>query len=237
MNCTLIISRYNEDLSWLDSFNKYKIIIYNKGNEIDNSKYKNIFQLKNVGRESQTWLYHIVNHYNDLDDINVFLQGRIDDLGCMAYKDLSMYKRNIKKYGFIASRYGMLGPLHWGHNVGIEKDIRYKTNWEGGKISRSKIGFRKFAKNLFPEIPIFVKTSYGGCFSVTKETIRQNDISIYKYLLDILSKHENPIEGHYMERLWCYLFTKNNFLLQGFRDVLLTKYERFFNSLDLQRNN
>ena len=37
------------------------------------------------------------------------------------------------------------------------------------KISKSKIGFRNFAKELFQEIPIFVPTSYGGCFALKKE--------------------------------------------------------------------
>ena len=95
-----------------------------------------------------------------------------------------------------------------------------------GEISKSKIGFRKFAKKYFPEIPIFVATSYGGCFGVSKELILLRDLKFYRNLLENLSKHKNPIEGHYMERLWCYLFTKNDFLLRACKDVLKTKLER-----------
>ena len=79
-NC-LIISRYDEDISWLSSYETFNLYIYNKGSRIKNYEFKNIINLKNVGRESHTWLYHIVNNYNKLDDINIFLQGRIDDLG------------------------------------------------------------------------------------------------------------------------------------------------------------
>ena len=44
-----------------------------------------------MGRESHTWLYHIVENYNNLDDVSIFLQGRIDDLDCMSYKDPKEY--------------------------------------------------------------------------------------------------------------------------------------------------
>ena len=33
-----------------------------------------------------------------------------------------------------------------GLNVNIEKDIRYKRQWENNEISRSSIGFRNFSK-------------------------------------------------------------------------------------------
>ena len=84
MKKSLIISRFNEDINWLKEIKGFKIIIYNKGNKLSNNKFKNIINLKNVGRESHTWLYHIVKNYGVLDDVTIFLQGRIDDLDCMA---------------------------------------------------------------------------------------------------------------------------------------------------------
>ena len=35
--------------------------------------------------------------------------------------------KTIDKYGFSVRRFGLLGPYHWSHNIGIEKDIRYKV--------------------------------------------------------------------------------------------------------------
>ena len=225
---SLIIARFDEDLKWLEKYNNFKITIYNKGNKIPEHSFENIYEIKNVGRESQTWLYHIVNNYNKLDDINIFLQGRIDDLGCMAFTNPNLYLENIDKYGFVASRYGLLTPFHWKYNVGIEKDKRYKKSWERNEISKSRYGFRKFSKMLFPKIPIFVATSYGGCFAVRKELILKYELDFYSELLEILSKDKNPIEGHYLERLWCYLFTNNTYLLKSIKDVLKTKIERSF---------
>ena len=225
MDCCFIISRFSEDLKWVKNLEPHKVIIYNKGDAISEEEYKNIVNLKNVGRESHTWLYHIVNNYHNLSEANIFLQGRIDDLGCMSFKDPLDYLANINKYGFSVSRYGLLGPTHWKDNIGIEKDLRYKQKWESGEISRSLIGFRKFAKNLFPNIPLFIATSYGGCFAVKRENIIKNDLSFYVDLLQILEQNKNPIEGHYMERLWCYIFTQNKPLLTSFIDVIKTKFE------------
>ena len=226
MDKCLIISRYNEDLGWLKEFKDFKIIVYNKGNELSENVFYEIINLENKGRESQTWLHHIVKNYNNLNDINVFLQGKIDDLNCMAYKNPNDYLKKINKYGFKASRYGLLGPFHWDWNVNIDKDIRYKTQWENNEISRSSIGFRNFSKKLFPNIPLFVATSYSGCFAVKKEIIQQNKLVFYEELLDILSQNKNPIEGHYLERLWCYMFTKNKPFAESIFDVIITKIER-----------
>ena len=84
---------------------------------------------------------------------------------------------------------------------------------------------------MFPNIPLFVATSYGGCFAVKRETILQHNIYFYKELLDILSKNKNPIEGHYLERLWCYLFTQNKLINRAILDVPRTKIERLYNRL------
>ena len=227
MDKRLIIARYNENLEWLKKYRDFKITVYNKGANLSYSKFFNIINLENIGRESHTWLYHIVNNYHHLNEINIFLQGKIDDLNCMAYENPNDYLKKINKYGFSVRRYGLLGPFHWDWNVRINKDIRYKKQWEKNEISRSKIGFRNFAKNLFPEIPLFVATSYSGCFAVKKEVIQQNTLLFYQELLDVLSQNKNPIEGHYMERLWCYIFTRNRPLIESFFDVFKTKIERF----------
>ena len=227
MNISIIISRYNENLDWLKDFNNFKIIIYNKGEDLSNFNFKKVINLPNVGRESHTWIYHIIKNYENLDDINIFLQGRIDDLNCMAYQDPNEYLKVIDKYGFAASRYGLLGPMHWKWNVGIEKNKKYKKSWDNNEISKSELGFRKFSEILFPNIPKFVVTSYGGCFAVKKELIRKYDKNFYMNLLNILKKNKNPIEGHYLERLWCYMFTNNKPIFKAISDVIYTKFERF----------
>ena len=228
MDTSIIISRYNEDLNWLDKYRDLNLIIYNKGLNNIRNKFKNIVELPNVGRESHTWLFHIIQNYHNLSDVNIFLQGRIDDLGCMSFASPTEYIKDTKKYGFAVKRLGLLGPLHWKDYLGIEKDPRYKKSWFKGDIGIRSNGFREFSKKYFPKIPFFVTTSYGGCFGVSKEKIRKYELSFYKKLIEEVEYHSNPIEGHFMERLWCYMFTENKFFFRSTNDVLLTKIERLF---------
>ena len=69
----MVIARYNEDLGWLKDVPKnIKITIYNKGE--DDISYPYI-RLPNIGRESHTYLYHIINNYDNLAERTIFCQG------------------------------------------------------------------------------------------------------------------------------------------------------------------
>ena len=78
----IIVSRYNEDLKWtLESpFNKYKYIVYNKGDD-ENYEKTNVlksYNIKNQGKCDHTYFYHIVHNYYHLSDIVIFLPGCLD---------------------------------------------------------------------------------------------------------------------------------------------------------------
>lgn len=65
-----IVAKYNENVDWTKQLNG-RVTIYDKSEKpIEGS-----IKLKNVGREGETFLYHIVNNYDNLDDVTVFLQG------------------------------------------------------------------------------------------------------------------------------------------------------------------
>ena len=68
----IVIARYNEDLKWLNPYISIATI-YNKGSESE--CINNSIKLPNVGRESHTYLYHIINNYDNLADRTIFFQG------------------------------------------------------------------------------------------------------------------------------------------------------------------
>ena len=86
------------------------------------------------------------------------------------------------------------------------------SGYSGGKLKNPKY-----------EDVVYKDTGHVEAVEITYDP---NKIT-YERLLDILSKSKNPIEGHYMERLWCYIFTKNKPLLNSCIDVIKTKIERF----------
>jgi hypothetical protein len=91
MKKDLIIARYNEDISWVSKLDKTKfnIFIYNKGPKLDG--YETI-DLPNFGRESETYLHHIVNNYDNISEHTIFLQGNplehITGLSEFGYSDI-----------------------------------------------------------------------------------------------------------------------------------------------------
>ena len=71
MKTEIIIARYNEDISWSNRFHDLRVI-YNKGNS--RITQDDIF-LENMGRETDTFLRHIIRNYDSLADVSIFLQG------------------------------------------------------------------------------------------------------------------------------------------------------------------
>jgi len=77
---SIVIARYNEDLSWVAQIPEgFEIFIYNKGNPIVDisvlAKAHHIINRPNFGRESETYLYHMLHHRRADDRFTVFTQG------------------------------------------------------------------------------------------------------------------------------------------------------------------
>jgi hypothetical protein len=75
MKTEIVVARYNENLDWLKKIKKskdLKITVYNKGKDDIDVPF---IKLQNVGRESHTYLYHIINNYHHLADQTIFCQG------------------------------------------------------------------------------------------------------------------------------------------------------------------
>lgn len=69
----LVVARYNENVDWTMAYNDI-VTLYNKGIgklcALDT-----IVQLPNFGREGHTYLYHIIQSYDCLNDRTIFSQG------------------------------------------------------------------------------------------------------------------------------------------------------------------
>lgn len=77
---TIVLARYSEPLEWIaDIPADFKIIIYNKGEEITSpevlSRADEIVARPNVGRESETYIHHMRTRATDDRYFTVFAQG------------------------------------------------------------------------------------------------------------------------------------------------------------------
>lgn len=210
----LIISRYNEDLLWTleEPFNKYKYIVYNKGtNELFEKKnIKKIIKINNVGRCDHTYLYHIVNNYDNLADINIFLPGSLNLFYKKNKAETMLNKINeLNKAVFISDyRSSNISKSFYNFQlddyVSAEKKNITKHNQEKLKISYIR-PYGKWYDNNFKNI-VIKNSSFFGIFSIAKKDILQNDKLKYEKFMKDLENSSNPELGHYYERSWEGIF-------------------------------
>jgi hypothetical protein len=199
-NIGVVISRFNEDISWSYGIT-HKKYLYNKGNDIDlsdNSISPYIIEvLPNVGRESQTYLHHIVKNYDNLDEFTFFLQGDPSDHG---YPENFPSVENINDFKVESDFFPLL----------LAKDnFQYCvcTNLGAPHIDLDMEGFFNLVQlDDLKEHQSF-SFSPGACFGISKEKIHTRSKEVYQRLLNVLSDPEhNWRYGHIMERIWKYLF-------------------------------
>lgn len=212
---TLCISRFNEDIRWINNpeFAKFAKVIYNKGNVFDASvlgQACEIISLDNVGREGHTYLHHIIEHYDNLDEITVFLPG-----SCMGELKIDTTQRLIKRV-CESSNTVIMGA--W-YDQGVhQKFASFQIDsWEGSNSKNKTLQperacapssirpFSRWYKNFFGDV--FVRVAcFGGLFAVHKKHILQHSQEYYRQLISTLDQHSNPEDGHFMERSWAAVF-------------------------------
>lgn len=212
-NIDIIISRYNENLAWTleKPFNQYKYIVYNKGDNenFEKENVKMIITLPNVGKCDHTYLYHIINNYDNLADITVFFPGSID----MKYKKKIAHRllREIEiknKAIFISLNENDIKKLHYNFKLDTYKTTHYSNKSKNPELALKKSSIRPFGRwfeNMFGDIKINCLIYYG-IFSIHKNDIVQHKKSRYEILIKDLADHSNPEVGHYFERSWCAVF-------------------------------
>ena len=217
-NIEIVISRYNEDLDWLkdDPFNKYPVHIYNKGINDDyyqSPNIKNIILLKNVGRESHTYLYHIIHNYNNLSNITIFLPGSNSMLH--KYYKSKLLIDEIEKHNdtvFVGEYYNDVKNDLYDFTIDSYKSTN-ENNYKLNSIQDtepSKIRpFGKWFEDKFPKIKSnFV--SYYGIIGISKKDIIKHPLSYYENLIKELENSSNPEVGHYFERSYHAIFYPYN---------------------------
>lgn len=214
-NVEIIISRYNESLDWITEqpFNAYSITVYNKGPNDNFEKTENITRIipvKNVGRCDHTYLYHIVNNYDNLAEINVFLPGSCN-MEYKKYKAKTILE-NIEKHEkavFISdtTHENVKSDLYdfvldeWVSSEEYNKYINPEKKLENAPIRP----FGKWYESNFGDI-VVKNVTYQAIFSISKKDILNHPLEYYKNLMVQLETSSNPEVGHYMERAWAAVF-------------------------------
>jgi len=219
-NVSIIVSRFNEDLKWtLESpFHQFKYIVYNKG-ENDNFEKKNVIEIiniENVGKNDHTYLYHIIQNYDNLPNILVFLPGslNIDYKKSKAIQILNnIIKSNYTKAFFIGyyqknikDSFNNFKLDHWKTTDSQNFVKNNESNLQLAKIRPYGLWYNYFFGNTIAHW-----STWWGIFSIDKRDIIQHPITRFQLLILTINNYSNPEAGHYIERSWGVIFNPLNY--------------------------
>ena len=183
----LVVARFNEDIKWLNGITSVdKIFLYNKGEKTD---FESV-ELPNINREAHTYIYHIVNNYEDLADLTFFCQGNPFD-----HMPDSITPVNIseKIYEFDVTSAGKV-PFYTKGMSGCDDGVTtalYRELFEG---SVSSTAF-----------------SPGAQWVVSRDNIKSKTLDFYTKIwenlqIDRRSWNDTLYNGWSFESMWCYIF-------------------------------
>jgi hypothetical protein len=237
---TMVVARYNEGLAWLDFMPKnINVIIYNKGPDIvdrkilDNPIITVVDKCHNTGRETETYLRHIVKEYDKLSDIVIFTQGNPLDhspnFSHLVYgiangsMEESVYPLSIRWNEYLpppkvlessstpyfiekASRYTLSPVRHWDDGINHTCDS-YRNLHD---LPHGEDVIHHFCNLIsLPDLDFgktdFFNFFYCGIFAVKKEAIMKHSLNFYFNCHSIANKHES--HGFMFERIWWKMFS------------------------------
>lgn len=197
-----VIARYGENIEWLPSLVKRfpgsRCTVYNKGStDVPRDSSYDVRQLENVGRESHTYLHHVIQNYESTDDeVIVFLQAHpFDHLGTT----MTLFE---KVHG------GVLKIVSGSsfENIGT-RIIKIE---DGVPLFHMTIkdDLEQTCVDLFGnKLPKSFEFSAGALFVTSRSTISNRPVDFYRKALDMVDSEINPIRGFCFERLWSLIFT------------------------------
>jgi len=214
-NVEIVVSRFNEDLRWTMEapFNLFKYIVYNKGinDNFNKTNVKQIINIKNVGRCDHTYLYHIIENYNNLSDIIVFFPGSINlDWKKKKAKRIlnNIIKSNYSKAYFIGSYVKDVKEKFKNFRLDNYKSADKTNLLLNNESILKKCVIRPYCNwyNFFFGNTQAHWVTMCGVFSLDKKDITQHSLERYQRLIQTVNTHSNPEAGHYLERSWGVIF-------------------------------
>ena len=214
-NIEIVIARYNEDLNWLENPIFYpidNITVYNKGqNDNFMKNIRRTIDLPNLGRESHTYLTHIIRNYDSLADMTIFLPGSAETPHKWSKVQTIMEMlKETEEHAFPeinADIYGEELDFHldaWGCNHTMNQEMHPSTELTPSKYRP----FREWYAHYFGmhTYGTYTKCGYTGVFAINKKHILKRPKSYYMNLIQDLEVSSNPEVGHYFERAWSAVF-------------------------------
>lgn len=182
---SIVVAKYREDISWTKELDN--VIVYDKS----------VPPLKNVGREAETFLRYIVEHYDALPEYVVFLQGNPYD---------TMWSGSNIKEGLMPT----------------DKAIPFSAPWitEPVILRPETVHLPEYYSLLFGKEyqGTTVTFAVGAQLIVPRHCITHRPLDFYRKLHNMVQRAGNPsledlktfdtqtVDAWMMERLWTFIY-------------------------------
>lgn len=214
----VVVARYAEDLSWLRQLPFTDVVVYDKNDRGDESHgdppaHAVVKRLPNVGRESHTYLHHILTNWDALADVTLFITGSTAEL-LPRWRKTEAVVLHASRTGssafpvdFVAREPIQVasGEFRMDGYVSAGASNAY-ANPNAEMMPCPHRPFGAFYRASFSGEPPVYEEMTQGVLAVSREHIRQHPRSRYERLIRYLDSHSNPEAVHYFERCWSAVF-------------------------------
>jgi hypothetical protein len=199
---------FSEGESLIEYFSRWRSVIYT----VDDVNVP-MHTPKNKGREALPYLQYIIDHYNDLPEVVVFLHSHRDGviagwhIDTMDYSNVdsvrALQKDFVQQAGFVNLRCqsspgcpSAIQPFRQPPNLESPGEAHYAAAW----------------KELFPNTPVPREVAAPCCsqFAVSRDQILRRPHSDYQRMYDWVMNNNLPDEAtsNIMEYSWHIIFGK-----------------------------
>ncbi|TDZ33376.1 hypothetical protein C8035_v010906 [Colletotrichum spinosum] len=217
----IVCARFKEPLEPWAAVANYTYV-YAKGSvpqsndSVPHSAFRSYVPLRNIGREGHTHLYHIVNNYDELQDVMIFSQADPFDLLApavsttteMVQKAVDVEKDDVTPFNpKLFHDVADWGRIDWNSS----KEALWTTPSQIKTLERALYTPGEFWTRVVGEPhPPAIRAMHGGIFAVRRETIQRLPREAYQKALDEFEKanSSNPEVGFFMERMWAPMFSQ-----------------------------
>jgi hypothetical protein len=222
----VVVAHYKEDLGWLGAYlDKIDhLYLYCKDQESCQKGLPTdhrgatllVQQLPNEGREANTYLHHIIHHYDDLAPRTVFTMASLNGNWMRKLSFLFSLtetgqpnKHCYSPEFFETVRHFQFDPKP---TVATSLGDGYDNRAQGSVIQLAaqrplgKWMHAYFARDLFEGHCRYGDGQHGAIFSATRDMIRRYPLRLYDDLLRCNQGADSMEAGYFMERVWRFMF-------------------------------
>ena len=214
----VVVAYFKEDLSWMQILpQQANIFAYYKGGQqpkIPKRFHSTSVPLPNEGRESHTFLYHVIHNYNHLADYTYFTLASVDPT------EFKRQNFNHVIAGLKEIAAGLDTDTIVCRSIANERAGFRIGGWEGATEANGKAtGFtnadvypfgtwyKTFVNDTAHEVNgPFDHPCFTGMMIVPRSSIVNKPLQYYKRLIATIEGKVNPEEGHFFERAWGGIF-------------------------------